>query len=336
MRAYSPSLMDAKKAKGIVASFSGKKLLVVGDVCLDRYVFGQVERLNPEAPVPILHARRETVATGAAGNTAKNAAELGARAILVSVVGKDRVATEVLRQTKAEGYKTKCIVDAARPTTEKIRYLVSSQQMLRVDHEETHDIKGKVEAQVMAAVRAAAKQADAIIVSDYAKGVVTRRVAEAVMAASRKHQLPVLADVKPSRGSYFKGATFISPNRKEAHELLGLNQFVQGGAKPAHLARRLKKSFGSTVFLTLSADGMFVLGSQAAGTHVPQVHRIEVADPSGCGDTAAVTILLAKLAGATDIEAAQLANAAGAVVASRIGSVGLTQDELIEIIQGLE
>jgi len=324
--------LSTARAIELVGRFPGKKLLIVGDVMLDRYVFGRVERLNPEAPVPVLHAKGQHRATGGAGNTAKNAAGLGASATLIGIVGADAAAAELEVASREEGTVPVLICDPNRPTIEKKRYIVGSQQMLRVDYEETHDIDGTVEDQVVTAIREEASKADAIIVSDYAKGMLTRKVADAVIVASATHEIPVMADVKPSHIDLFKGVTYISPNRKEAHEYLGLNQHLQNGCSKEDLAARLHEAFQANVFLTLSEDGIFVFTRHTPGVHVPQIHRVEIADTSGCGDTAAVAILLGKLAGATDVEAAQIGNAAGAVIAGKIGAVALTQEELVEAL----
>ena len=185
---------------------------------------------------------------------------------------------------------------------------------------------------IVAAIANEAPRADAIIVSDYAKGVVTEVVADAAMAAAAKNGIPIMADVKPSHIEYFRGASYISPNRKEAHEYLGLNQHLQGGYSMEELATRLRSTFDVGVFLTLSDAGMYILTARTNGLHVPQCHRVEVADTSGCGDTAAVALTLAKLVGTTDQEAAEVGNAAGAVIASKIGAVALNQAELIEAL----
>lgn len=319
--------MEVKRAQEIIAGFKNKRILVVGDVMLDRYVFGNVERLNPEAPVPVLHAREEKYATGGAGNTAKNVAALGASAVLTGVVGDDAVAERVENAAKEEGYEARLVKDATRPTTEKIRYLVRSQQMLRVDYEETGDVASSTQQVVRGKIEEAAKDADAVIVSDYAKGVITEEIAKVIMQAGKL----VMADVKPSRASFFKGATWLSPNRKETFEFLGMDQFDDGGISDEQLAMKLRDKFGATVFLTLSARGIFVAG-KTERAHVPQEHEVEVADTSGAGDTAQVAIVLAKLAGASDVEAAQLGNAAGAVVVSKVGAVGVTSQEVLDMI----
>lgn len=315
-----------------VARFRSRRLLVIGDVMLDSYLFGRVERLNPEAPVPILQALGEKRSTGGAGNTAKNAASLGAATTLIGVVGNDAAAAAVQAAAEAEGYRALLVSDASRPSTEKRRYIVGSQQMLRVDHESSQPIGGEVEREVISSIVKAAADADAIIVSDYAKGLITPGVAEAIMTAAATHTLPIMADVKPSNITLFRGATYISPNRKEAHEYLGLNQHLQGGRPREELAERLHRTFGTGVFLTLSEDGMYVLTPGTPGVHVPQTHRIDVADTSGCGDTAAVTLMLAKICGADDVQAARLANAAGAVIATKIGAVALSPEDLVAMI----
>ncbi len=324
--------LSASRAIDLVGRFAGRRLLVVGDVMLDRYVVGRVERLNPEAPVPILHAKTEHRASGGAGNTAKNAACLGADATLIGVIGRDRTGDELAAAIVDEGARPVLVRDSSRPTIEKKRFLVGAQQMLRVDYEETHDLSPEVEQEIVSAVKQAAASVDAIIVSDYAKGLLTPTVANAITTASAVNKLPVMADVKPSHISRFRGVTYISPNRKEAHEYLGLNQHLQGGCSREELALRLADAFQTNVFLTLSEDGMYVHTAETAGLHVPQIHRVEVADTSGCGDTAAVAIVLAKLAGATDVEAAQIGNAAGAVIAGKIGAVALTPEELLAAV----
>jgi D-glycero-beta-D-manno-heptose-7-phosphate kinase len=325
--------MTKQRVQEIVGQFGDKRILVIGDVVLDRYVRGVVERLNPEAPVPILAVTTETEQTGGAGNVAKNLAALDAQATLISVVGADSFAARVAQAVKQERYTLDAVRDESRPTIRKIRYLVGSQQMLRVDYERVADVEGKVEEEIIAKIKmAAAKKVDGILVSDYAKGVVTEKIAQAIVGVARDHSISVAADVKPSRAPYFIGITCISPNVKEAHEMLGLNQYERGGKSPSELARALRDKMQCDVFLTLGADGVFVSTRAGEEAHVSQDHVVEVFDVSGAGDTSAAVMLLARLAGATAREAAQLANAAGAVVVGKVGSVGLSQSELLDMI----
>ncbi len=327
--------ISVSRAKEIVEQFPTKRILVVGDVFLDRYVYGKVERLNPEAPIPILHAKRQEDATGGAGNTAKNAAMLGARVTCVGVSGNDDASTAVSQAAQEEGYELVLIHDLRVPTIVKKRYIVGSQQLLRVDYEEIVDTDPAVEKSLIAAVGRHTSDVDAIIVSDYAKGAITSNVALAILDSMRTEKIPVMADVKPSRISYFTGATYVSPNRKEAHEFLGLNMHENGGKKAHELASMVSSSFDTTVFLTLSEEGIYVQQREGEGEYVSTtyVSEDEVVDTSGCGDTAAVAIMLSLLSGATPVEAAEIGIAAGATVARKAGAVGITSQELLHTIE---
>ncbi|HSX24983.1 MAG TPA: bifunctional ADP-heptose synthase [Candidatus Andersenbacteria bacterium] len=324
-----------QRAQEIASQFAGKRLLVIGDVFLDRYIFGVVERLNPEAPVPILHAKKEENATGGAGNTAKNAAMFGASVVCIGVVGNDEVGNSLEATAKKENYTPVFIRDSRMPTIVKKRYIVGSQQLLRVDHEELLECDPVIEQQCIDAIISHAEGVDGIIISDYAKGAITERVAEAVLAIMREKNIPVMVDAKPSRVTYFTGATYMSPNRKEAHEYLGIPSSDAVGKNAHELAEMVSESFDTNVFLTLSSEGMYIKEKNQEGIYIPTnyISYNEVVDTSGCGDTAAVTILLAKLAGATSAEAAELGNAAGATVAKKTGAVGISQEELLHTIE---
>ncbi len=326
--------ISQERAQEIIHQFATKKLLVVGDVFLDRYVFGKVERLNPEAPVPILHAKREENATGGAGNSAKNAAMLGVNVTCIGVTGNDESAGLIDKAAVAEGYSPVFIRIDGVPTIVKKRYIVGSQQMLRVDHEELFELDANLENRIIEEIRAHSLSADAIIVSDYAKGTITGNIARVLMDIMKERNIPMMVDVKPSRASYFTGATYMSPNKKEAHEYLGLNMYDNGGKKAHELAVMISSSFDTSAFLTLGDEGMYVQEKDTEGVYVPTeyIHDDEVVDTSGCGDTAAVVILLSKLCGATSAEAAELGNAAGATVAKKTGAVGITPEELLHTI----
>jgi len=324
--------MDLTRAKEIVDKFGQHKVLVVGDIVLDHYVHGVVERINPEAPVPILRATKEREETGGAGNTAKNVASLGAETILVSVVGNDDTADVIKKTAAKEGYKAVLIRDPSRPSIRKTRHLVGNQHMLRVDYEETKDVDEEIEKQVIAAIKQEiADGVDAIIVSDYAKGSVTQKVAEAVLDEAGQRDILVGADVKPSRSGYFAGATFVSPNMKEAHEYLGLNHHEKQ-VPPEELAKMVYVKMCAEVYLTLGKDGIYIYSGGDTGQHVPQNNVIEIADESGAGDTSVAVLLLSMLSGSREKEAAELANAGGAVVVSKVGSVGISTGELQEML----
>ncbi|MBI1833735.1 MAG: SIS domain-containing protein [Candidatus Andersenbacteria bacterium] len=333
--------MGMDRIEELLGHFVGKRIMVVGDVMLDKYLAGIVERVNPEAPVPVLRAQQEREVTGGAGNAAKNAATLGAKVILVSVVGQDDMAARIDKAAQSEGYESRFIQDPSRPTISKTRFLAKiresnilsadpiegSQQLLRVDWENRDKISGVVEEKVIQTIKQIAGNGiDGILVSDYDKGVITKNVAAAIMEVARKHNIVVAADLKPSNGPLFKGANIISPNRKEAHEYLGLDPIAQPTG-PAEIAKRLRERMDTGVFVTLGPDGMYV-NAGGVNQHVPQDHVVKVYDVSGAGDTAVVTLLLSRLAGANPLEAAKLANAAGAVVVGKVGTVAITPDEL--------
>ncbi|MCH8748819.1 SIS domain-containing protein [Patescibacteria group bacterium] len=321
--------MSMDRIEELVGTFASKKVLIIGDVMIDHYMEGTVDRINPEAPVPILKVKRHRDMTGGAGNTAKNVAALGAVTHLVSVVGKDDNRKIVEGAAKAEGYTTWLIEDGSRPTIRKERYLVNNQQLLRIDREETHDIDEEIAGQVVDQMQQiVADGIDGIIVSDYAKGVITEKVARSIMKLAKKYKIPVAADVKPSRIEFFADVTFVSPNVKEAHEYLGLNSLEQGGKSPEQLGQMIYERWQLPSFITLGAQGVYAYISPQKHYHVPQSHAVEVADVSGAGDTAIAAQMLAKLSGATAQEIALISNAAGAVVVQKSGSVGISPEEL--------
>jgi D-glycero-beta-D-manno-heptose-7-phosphate kinase len=326
--------MNTKRAEEIFEAITKKKLLVIGDVMLDRYIYGNVGRLNPEAPVPLLEVKNECRETGGAGNSAKNAAGMGAETILVTVGGKDSVADELKEAALKEGYDVRIVEDSDRPTTEKIRYVVRTQQMLRVDYEEKKNISGSTEEEMIRVLSDTMKEVDGVIVSDYAKGSITQKVAEAIMVSSRKTGVPVMADVKSSRINYFTGVDYISPNLKEAHEFLGLNPF-DNGKTYEELAMMLRETFDTNVFLTLSEHGIYALDREGKGYHADQkfVDDDDVLDTAGCGDSSATIILLAKMAEATNEEAAVLGHAAGAVNAHKVGASKVKAEEIIDLLK---
>ena len=314
-----------------IDSFRQFKVLVVGDVMLDHYVFGKVERLNPEAPLPVLHAKKGQDATGGAGNVAKNAAALGVHATLLSVVGQDPAAVLLSVAAKREIYDLQAISDVGRPTVKKSRFLVNGQQLLRVDFEDTTDISGYLENELVQRISSLAGQADAILISDYAKGVVTKAVVDAAMAVAREKNIPIAADIKPSRAKLVVGVSFISPNLKEGYEFLGVNPLEHGQLEPSEVAATLHDKMKTDVYLTLGAGGVYVK-TDTVDEHVPQEHVAQVFDVSGAGDTFMVALLLATLAGASPVEAAKIGNAAGAVVVGKVGSAALTPAELKDML----
>lgn len=325
--------ITCERATELINAFQGKMILVIGDVMLDHYVQGKVKRMNPEADVPLLDVKKTESRSGGAGNVAKNVVTLGARAVTVGVVGDDQTAEELKAVAEQEGHDPRFVIDATRPTTRKTRFLMDEQPLLRVDHEVCGDIAHDVEDEIIAVVRQLILDGvDGIIISDYAKGVITERVGTAIVKLAAGQNIPVAGDAKPSRLNYVKGATLVSPNLKEARKFA--RQYGGQASQGKHdldvekLAQWISNKLETTACITLSADGMYIWEKSRKGTYVPQEHKKEAFDVSGAGDTAITTLLLARLAGANFAEAAYLANAAGAVAVSYVGSVGVKIDEL--------
>jgi D-beta-D-heptose 7-phosphate kinase/D-beta-D-heptose 1-phosphate adenosyltransferase len=303
---------------------------VVGDVMLDHFIVGQVDRISPEAPVPVVRFEREDFRLGGAANVAQNVSTLGGRASLIGVVGTDPHAAELSRQLGQAGLGAERLVaDASRPTTRKVRVVTSrNQQVARVDHEADRDIDDTVLAAVVRHVTEAAASADALVLSDYRKGVVTTGTIAAAVAAGRQHRIPVLVDPKVARADRYRGTSLVTPNHHEAELMTQLA--IRTTEDAGRAARSLHERTGANVLITWGEQGMFLLdamSSPAVEAALPAVAR-EVADVTGAGDTVIAVLALALAAGASLVDAAHLANAAAGLVVARFGPVGVTPDEL--------
>lgn len=318
----------------LLAAFHGKRVLVVGDLMLDRNIFGTVERINPEAPwVSILRAdstSKRTASTGGAGNVAKNIAALGAKATLVGVVGTDSAGFEFMTTAEMEGYTLRPVSDPSWMTVTKTRFLErGGHHLLRFDEEPAvFELQPETAQRLMKECLSLVDEVEGILVSDYAKGVVTRELAHSLVEAG--YTIPLLADIKPPNAEYFDWADMMSPNEAEARAYLGPRS---KSMLLEEVACEIAKTFNTVAFLTAAERGMYVSEHGNKAELVPQRHKIEVFDTSGCGDTAAAVILLATLCGAAPLEAAELANAAAAVVASKIGAVAPTPEEVLDMLR---
>ena len=319
--------LSADRAASLVRRFAGLRILVVGDVMLDRFVVGAVTRISPEAPVPVVRFGSEYVRAGGAANVAHNVAALGGRATLVGVVGADRAADQ-LRQALAEtGVAVDGLVcDAARRTTEKVRVVTErNQQVARIDYESDVEITGDIERRVIADIQRHAPRARAIVVSDYLKGTVTNAVVQAAIAAADR-TIPVLVDPKVPHLTYYAGATVITPNHHEAevatHRRVRTHDEAREGARVFRERARC-----DSVLMTRGDQGMWLLSNEAEG-YLPSVAR-EVADVTGAGDTVIATLALALAAGASLAESARLANEAAGIVVGKFGPATVTVPELV-------
>jgi D-beta-D-heptose 7-phosphate kinase/D-beta-D-heptose 1-phosphate adenosyltransferase len=309
-----------------------RSILVLGDVMLDRYVLGSVHRISPEAPIPVLHATGQRGVLGGAGNVAHNIAALGGRAVLVGVVGTDAAAAEIERliaaQPRLHGALQRC---PERPTTTKTRFMSASHQLLRVDEEVTTPLGEADAAAVLAAFTAALARAAAVVISDYAKGLLTDALLAAAIARARARGLAVVIDPKRTDFAAYAHAGVLTPNALELARATGLP--VTGDAEAAAAAEVARaRAAADAVLVKRSAKGLTLVRAGEPALHLPTRARA-VADVSGAGDTVSATLALMLGAGAPLAEAARLANVAAGIAVSKPGTATVRPAELAEALR---
>ena len=320
------TLPTSERLEQLIAGFGAAKLLVVGDFILDRFVRGDIERISPEAPIPVLLRRDEASALGGAANVVANIVALGGQAAPLSVIGDDNAGGELLARLSQVGVDNSgVVVRSDRRTSCKTRFSALNQQVLRFDEEEVRALNGDERDALVAAFRAALGAADVVILSDYGKGVLLGGVAAELIEIGRAAGKPVLVDPKSRNYGEYAGATAVTPNRKELGQAVGRAVFSDDEIAAA--ARELIGAHGFDYLVaTRSEKGMSVI-TPAAASHISTQAR-EVFDVSGAGDTVVATFGLALAAGADAIAAAVLANAAAGVVVGKRGTASVTADEL--------
>lgn len=311
------------------------RILCVGDVMLDHYVYGQVERVSPEAPIPILRVERETRTPGGAGNVLRNLQALGAQTCFVSVIGNDSAGRELNRLIAEPGnVEPHVLVEAGRVTTVKTRYIAATQQMLRADRESAAPLGPYVRADLLRLIEQAIGEHEVAIVSDYAKGVMNEGIAAAIIAAAKAAGKPVVVDPKGTDYTAYRGASVLKPNRREL--ALATRMPVGSQAEIVAAARALiaQGDFGA-VLVSLSEDGMILVEADG-GVHPLAAAAREVFDVSGAGDTVIATLAAGLAGGLSLIEAARLANFAAGIVVGKIGTAVTHASELREALADAE
>ncbi|MFZ5496910.1 MAG: bifunctional heptose 7-phosphate kinase/heptose 1-phosphate adenyltransferase [Verrucomicrobiota bacterium] len=327
--------MTAKRARELIRRMAGRRIVVIGDIMLDHYIVGDVRRISPEAPVPVVEHRREQFLPGGAANVGRNLAALGARVRLLGVAGDDANAGP-LRRVLAEGGMDarSLVVEPGRPTTVKTRVLAGHQQMIRVDRESRQALTKTTRAVLLERLRSAAGNAEAIIVADYAKGAVDQEIMDHVLSLGRRHAVPVCIDPKPARHLRMTGCALLTPNRRETFELAGMDDEPVGDRPAVHpgLLRAMaiirRAHAPRELLVTLGEAGMLVQDKDGKPRHLPTVAR-DVYDVSGAGDTVIAVAALARAGGASLLEAATLANRAAGVVVGKLGTAAVTPAELL-------
>jgi D-beta-D-heptose 7-phosphate kinase/D-beta-D-heptose 1-phosphate adenosyltransferase len=314
--------MDLSALQPLLAAMGGVRVACVGDVMLDRYVQGEVERISPEAPVPVLRKVAETEMLGAAGNVARNVAALGGRAVLAGVVGADGAALG--RMLQADGVEDATVLDPERATTVKTRFVAGQQQLLRLDVEEAAALSRMAEARLADAVRGAVAQRSVVLVSDYAKGAVTAAVLDAAQSGGGR----VVVDPKGRDFARYGAVAVLKPNASELSGATGLPTRTDGEVEAA-LARALESCGAEAVLVTRAGQGMSLAVRGEPVRHFRARPR-EVFDVSGAGDTSLAALGLALAAGASLEQAVELAILASGVVVEKAGTAVVTPAELID------
>jgi rfaE bifunctional protein kinase chain/domain len=317
-----------KELADLVAALSGRRVLIVGDVMLDEYIWGEVQRISPEAPVPVVEVHRRTCAPGGAANVAANVASLGGQPLLGGVVGRDPQAAQLRDEMAQRGIDAAgLIVDEDRQTTTKTRIVAHSQQVVRVDAEQRAPLRPELEDALLSWIERVLHIADACVLSDYAKGAVSPRLAEDFIRLAREAGKPVIVDPKGTDYAKYRGATVVTPNVREAER--ALNREINSHADLAEVGRHLLGVLeGSVLLITRGAEGMSLFMDQVNPLHIPAVAR-NVFDVTGAGDTVIGALALALAAGASLDQAAQLANHAAGIVVGKVGTATVTVEELI-------
>jgi D-beta-D-heptose 7-phosphate kinase / D-beta-D-heptose 1-phosphate adenosyltransferase len=319
----------------VTDKFSGVRVLCVGDVMLDRFVSGHVKRISPESPVPVLSISGTQTFPGGAANVARNIASLGGSCTLVSVVGADTIARE-LRDTlqRIDGIRCEFCVSPDRPTSEKIRFVAQGQHMLRADAEVTAPIRDATARELIESIDRVAGEHDVMVLSDYAKGLLTDGVVRACLEVATRHRLPIVVDPKSIDLRRYAGATVIAPNSKEVLDATGIDPTEDDERAEAAGAAMLNTARVDAVLLTRAHRGMTLVGVGRAAVHIEASAR-EVFDVVGAGDTVIATLSLALGAKLDLAESARLANYAAGVVVGKRGTATVTQTELADEVARL-
>ncbi len=332
-------VLGSKRAEDIVAEFSNQRILVVGDLMLDRYIFGEAERISPEAPVPVVRVSEEREVPGGASNVGLNIKTLGGEASLCGLTGKDFHGLQLRELLLAAELDIGGVIEASGcPTTVKTRVLAQRQQIVRIDRE-NGDQPGKndVTELLCAKVRELADDATGIVIEDYGKGVIRQAVVDTAISAATDRGIPVGFDPKDNHELNIRGVTVATPNRKETFDACGVRDKhpspppLEDGVLIRAGATLLDRWGPKLLMTTLGANGMLLQAKDSPVRHVPTRAR-EVFDVSGAGDTVIAVCVLALAAGADYFEAAELANFAAGVVVGKLGTATTSAEELLNFI----
>ena len=320
------------KLRDIVQDFKNKKVLVIGDLILDEFLWGKVSRISPEAPVPVVWVDNESFMPGGAANVANNVSSFGAKTYLVGIVGSDERAGILKGELKHKGINIEGVItDSSRPTILKTRVIAHQQQIVRIDKEKIDQVKDRILTKIVSYVKSVMHDMDAVIIEDYGKGLITPKLLKPIVALAKKYKKIISVDPKEEHFSYYRGVTVITPNNHEASKATGFKITDKLSLKKAGDAL-LKKYKIKIAVITLGEEGMAVFEEGKSPKKIPTAAQ-EVYDVSGAGDTVISSLTLSLAAGATPIQSAHIANCAAGIVVGKVGISVVSEDELIKRIR---
>ncbi len=318
------------KIKEILGKFKDKKIMVIGDMMLDRYLIGDVNRISPEAPVPVVNITKEMHIPGGAANVASNIAALGGKAYTAGVVGDDDARKILENKLKKKNIITDGLfIDKEGPTIQKVRVIGQQQQLVRIDYEKTKSRNKKIENKIIDYTKKIIEKIDVIVISDYAKGLITKNVALEIISLCNEHGKPVIVDPKPKNIEFYKGATLVTPNLKEASEITGVESRLENVVL---IGEKLKEMLNSNILITKGEYGSSLIELEGDIAHIPTKAK-EVYDVSGAGDTVAAALALSLAAGADLNYAAVLANHAAGIVVGKTGTATANIKEITALFE---
>jgi D-beta-D-heptose 7-phosphate kinase/D-beta-D-heptose 1-phosphate adenosyltransferase len=325
---------DAKRLIQCIDKFPGTRTLVVGDLMLDHYVWGNVSRISPEAPVPVVNVTKENLLLGAAANVVNNIRSLGGSVQVCGVIGHDDAGRQLVHLLRLRGIRTDgLIVEQGRPTTIKTRVIAHSQQVVRFDRETKNGIEPDTHSRIFDFVKQQIKDGlDALVVSDYCKGVVTKELVKDIVRLAKKNGLIVSVDPKVNHFGIYNGVTILTPNTKEAS--IGAKIDIEDDKTLIRAGKLLLKELNcNAVLITRGEQGMNLFERSGRITHIPTMAQ-EVFDVTGAGDTVISALTLAMAAGADMVDAARISNYAAGIVVGVVGTATVKPDELKRTITG--
>jgi len=323
--------MDKEKLLKIINKFKNKKILVLGDIMLDKYIWGEVSRISPEAPVQVVNVLKESYAPGGAANVANNIAALNGKASMVGIVGNDEANKILLNELQKRNINVDGIFkDNNKPTIQKVRVIGRGQQLLRFDYEKKGYVDGNTELSILSFIEKNIGSFDAVAISDYAKGVITENLMKKLKEICKKNNKIIVVDPKPKHKDLYKNVDLVTPNHTEAHEISNIE--IEDEDKIFEVGKALIKFFNCPVLVTRGEKGMSLFELNGEVTNIPTKAK-EVYDVTGAGDTSVATIALSLASGANLKEAAIIANYAAGITVGKIGTSTVSIDELKKSIE---